>query len=241
MVNTYHSINPTTNTMLAIKNALEVKYGAGVTIHFQDATNLIFTCAALSNKVQRLLYNAGSRIIFYYGDAWTSGTTITNQVKWAGYDAGACIFIDMVLGANLMMLCSNQGTSVLSTLFLIGKLTNDKFSFFSACGGNSAGYYSVYLSKNTTDNIDLFPVCFSDAFASGLGKLFKQPLILQRSDGTVELNTDGTIASFKDVYNCSHALANNVDLVGPNYLMSSAGLYTGVAGKRLWTSMIAEF
>lgn len=239
MTNTYYSISPTTDTMLAIKNALLSKYGAGVTIHFQSATDLVFSCSALSNKVIKINYST-SRFAFYYGDSWTSGTTLTNSITWVYYNTGGCVFIDMVLGDNTLMICANQGSNTNGTLYIIGKLTNGDYAVFSANGGISSSVYVGYLAKNTTDNVDIYPICFSDAFAASSGKLFKQPLILQRSDGAVELNADNTIASFRDIYNCSHALASNVDLVGSNYLMSSAGLFTST-GKRLWTSIIAEF
>jgi hypothetical protein len=239
MANTYYSISPTTDTLLSIKNALQAKYGAGVTIHYQDAANLVFACNTLSNKVIKINYS-NLRLSLYYGDAWTSGSTITNQVQWAGYSNGTNVFIDMILGDYTLMICSNQGTTILGLLIIIGKLTNDKYVCIAMIGTSTSGYYASYLGKQTSDNLDIWPVCFSEPFASATGKLFKQPLILQKSDGIAELNGDGSIASFRDIYNCSHALANNVDLVGSNYVMSSGGLYM-INGKRLQTSIIAEF
>ncbi len=238
MANSYYSISVTNTTIAEIKNALESKYGAGIIVHFQDSNNIIFSCTALSNKVQRIYYSY-NRLFFYYGDAWTSGATITNQNPWAGYNHGACEYIDMILGDNTFFICANQGSALKGILIIMGKLTNDKYALFSAVA--STYYASSYLAKNTIDNVDLFPICFSEGFAAANGKLYKQPLILQRLDGKVEINNDGSIASFRDIYNCSHALPNTDSLVGTNYLMSAANIYTGPGMKQLYTSMIAEF
>ena len=59
-------------------------------LKYQDSTNLIFT-TPLTDKVIRLyMLNSGdTTFCAYYGDAWTSGTTITNSVKIADFKDNA--------------------------------------------------------------------------------------------------------------------------------------------------------
>ena len=64
-----------TASVNSIESAL-ISAGIRTATLYKDANNLIFTTPR-SNKVIRIYTNAG--FIFYFGDAWTSGVTITNQ------------------------------------------------------------------------------------------------------------------------------------------------------------------
>lgn len=238
MANTYYSIS-ISDAIVQLKTALISKYGAGVTVHFQDTTNLVLSCSAISNKVLKFTYIT-SRLLAYYGDAWTSGATITNPIQWGGYNSSTTTYINLILGDNTLIISFNQGTTINCGLFLIGKLTNDKYAVLGMFGTSTFAYLTNCLGRNITDTIDFHPVTFSGPFASSSGKLYKQPVILQRSDGKVEINGDGSIASFRDVFNCSHALPNTTDMVGTNFLITPASMYM-VNGKMLYTSLLAEY
>ena len=69
------------NSMLEIKNALLDYYGANVTIHADSTTQVIFSCAQVSDKVIKITGYADVRT--YYGDAF-SGGDITNPVEFGG-------------------------------------------------------------------------------------------------------------------------------------------------------------
>lgn len=242
MANTYYSITPETSTVTIaeIAAALQDKYGAGVTIHYTNADNVIFSCPAVSDKVIRLYSNYGLNC--YYGDAWTSGTTITNSVKICGYSVSSSnISLNMVLGPNTIFFSAIRSpiSTGGGTVLIIGKLSNDDFAILSALG-NTSSYYSSYLSYNTTKSLSLYPKGFQTDFAMADGKLYKQPIILKRADGSVEQNADGTIASFIDVFTVSYQVGLTAEVVAANYVMSASPLwYNGKS--TIETSIMAVF
>jgi hypothetical protein len=233
MANSYHSINPAT-ALADIKSALDAKYS--VTTHYIDSEYFIFSCSALSNKVIKLRFSS-SRLLAYYGDAYTSGTTITNQIQFGGYNNGAATDINLVLGDETFLLCAYQGINVKGILIVIGKLSNGKYALGGAAGGS--GYSSDFRWANTTDGVALYPSVFSVAFGSASGKLYAQPIILSRADGAVELNGDGSLASFQDISNASAAPGDSTMVLGAGYLLSPAPVYHN--GNQIPTSILATY
>ena len=111
-----------------IATALTNKYSEGVTIHYKTINDLIFSCDAISSKVIRIrVAGRSSTISAYYGDAWTSGTTITNAVTFLTTvsSLGVPASMNMVLGTSFILLnclTTNEGTR--SELIIVGKATN---------------------------------------------------------------------------------------------------------------------
>lgn len=235
MSNSYHSINLAT-ALADIKSALDAKHS--VTTHVISTTNFIFSCSALSNKVIKLTFSS-SRIEVYYGDAYTSGTTITNQVQFSGMSSGTATEINLVLGDETFLLCAYQGTAIRGILIVIGKLSNGKYALGGGVGGSSTSYNGNCRWVNTTDGVGLFPSVFSAAFGSASGKLYSQPLILARADGAVELNGDGSLASFQDISNASAAPGDSMTVLGTGYLLSPAPVYYN--GIQIQTSILATY
>lgn len=221
--------------------ALQDKYGsANVTVHYQSATALVFSCAALSPKVIKVVQN---NLCFYYGDAWTSGTTITNSVQFSMYDTTAVTptQTELVLGDNTLFLCQ-LCPSIVSKVVMIGKLTNDDFIAIGMVGTNNSSFYTNSTGKNVTDGVNIWPVTLSHNFVSGTGSLFKQPLIFKHTDGTVELNSDGSLATIPGVFNVSYGGTASALVLGSNFLISPIMQYMSDAGLYLrGTALMAEF
>ena len=224
MANSYYSIS-TSSPLADIKTALQNKYGSSnVTVHYESASYLIISCAAISDKVIKFYLYTTARILTYYGDAWTSGSTITNEVQFSGYtNGGAATEIHLVLGTNFFFMCSLLST-VLSIVTVIAKMSNNDYVCMSFIGGGSS-YSGTSRAKNTTDGADITICTFDRKFSSSTGKLYMQNTIIIKANGAAETNTDGILAHIPDLYNVSHSLSSSTLLKGSNYLMSPTGLY----------------
>jgi len=237
MANVYTAL-PTNDTCLAgLKAALIAQYGSGnVTVHYETTGALIFSCAAISDKVVKLIKattSAGSLGVFY-GDAWTSGVTVTNQVTILTTPSNSVIStIDVVLGSNFMLICSVCTNVSYNATFLFGKLTNDTFIAIAYGSNSSASQGYCYLTTGV--NIEMMP--FVRGFNDASITLYKQPILFIASTGVLQVNTDGTAATLTDIFNVSQVLTNAVRLVGAkSYITPST--YTNPS---LPTSLLAEW
>mgnify|MGYP000850270049 CR=1 FL=1 len=236
MANTYYSISLTA-PIADIKAALIAKYSGGVTTYYTDANNWIFSCPAISDKVLKIYFSSG--LCFYYGDAWTSGSTITNSVQFAGYNVGTTSIIHLVLGTNLFYMCYLQ-TTILSGVVVIAKMSNNNYICLGLSGTNQS--YNTYCrGRDTTSAVDIVPISLSSAFMGTSNKLYKQSLLVLKLDGTVEVNSDGSLASIVDLYSISYITSTSTLLKSTSYLMSSAPMYMSDGKVYLLTSLFAEF
>jgi len=239
MANSYYTISITA-PIPDIKAALIDKYGSGgVTVHYETTTCLIVSVLAISNKVLKF---SGTRTATFYGDDWTSGTTITNPVQFSGYDSSGSNNTEMhlVLGDNVFFLCTLEA-SYNSRIAIIGKMTNDKYICIGMVGTSNSSYTTYHKGKNTTDNVDVTIPTYGNTFYSNTGKLYKQEIIIKRADGSVETKTDGSLATLVGLYNVSHVTSQTTLLKGANYLMSSINQYMSDAIMYLRTCLMAEF
>lgn len=236
MENKYSSI-PTVGTILAIKNALEGKYN-DLVIHYTDATELIFSCPSISNKVIRIRNYESNRIFAYYGDAWTSGATITNQVQFAGHNSGNISEGHLILADNFILINMLQGT-INSLLIIIGKMTNDEYVALGLVG--ISNYTAFFIGKNTSNNDDIKLITFPLKFGSKSGKLYKQNVLIRNTSGIIQENNDGSIATIDGIYNVSHVTANNLITKFPDYLFTTSSMYMNTADLVMQTCLLVEF
>jgi hypothetical protein len=230
----------------SIESALISKYGAGITIHYKDANNIIFSCPGVLDKVIRIfrnyvIYSAGSKeidkLMCYYGDAWTSGTTITNAKQFSGdalsdgyyYGMSLITTADLVLGDDFIYISIN---SPVPQMAIMGKLTNGKFitiGFTSrtvvsganppAPNVNSHGY----MTDGTVGEVEL--VVMSNV-CNDNGKFVIMPLLFTLA-GALILNADGTYATITGMYNAARkarAFALTFYCSGNNYYSATSNL-----------------
>lgn len=231
-------LRPTFGTDLA--TALTTKYGAGaVTIHYVDDNQVIFSCATLSNKVVRIfkeqIYNSSTnymdKLNATYGDAYTSGTTITNIVTFCGNTRtgtgiGGTAYIDyadVVLGDQFLLICF---PTIRSQMILIGKATNGMYFCVGWNGeaGNSSA--RAFPTDGTKGEIE-FPVQGFPYYDSG--KYIISPVILTIS-GKVLKNADDSFATIPGLYNVAHNLrvsTSAVYIAPPNW-WNNANFHTAM-------------
>lgn len=240
MANTYYTVG-TTAPIAEIKAALISQYGSGnVTVYYETTSYLIFSCSAIANKVIKLYWYSTSNFMAYYGDAWTSGSTITNQVQFIGYGGGTASEQHLVLGDNFFFLATLCST-LLSLITIIAKMTNNDYVCIGLMGNSASTYNANCRGVNTTDAVDVRLSTLDYKFASSTGKLYKQNLIIAKTNGTAEQNTDGSLATINGLYNISHSLSNATLLKGTNYLMSPSNMYMLDLAMYLKTCLFTEF
>lgn len=239
MANAYYAVALAT-FIADIKSALQTQYGSGnVTVHYETKNYLIFSCSVISNKVIRIYWSGSVLANVQYGDAWTSGSTITNGVQFAGYSSGTASAFHLVLGDSFFLLVWLAATQV-SGVIIIGKMTNDKYICAGLMGQSTYAMYTT--SRNTTDNVSIFPVTFSNGFTGSSSKLYKSQIIYVRSDGTVEEELGGNIAGITGLYNISYYTGGPSSLVkAANYLITPCNLYMSDAQTYLRTGLLAEW
>jgi len=214
--------------MPAIKAALMDKYGDGVTIHYDTTRYLVFSCAAISDKVIRLeRYNDGRQMDMKYGDAWDSGSTITNQVNifYGIADESAPIAYDLVLGDAFMLFSAKASTSGGSVnyngFFIVAKLTNDVYIASGNMQGSGNG--TTKITTGETARLLVFQCSFTDDY----GFLYGQPVMFMNNSGQLLLNEDSSIAYIEDLSNISYSSGNsNPYKEVDKFVTGSGSLYT---------------
>lgn len=201
-----------------VDTALQAYYGAGITIHSSSSTLLIFSCAAVSDKVIKLTHSS-SDLFAFYGDAY-SAPDITNSVTWGGSNtAGTTSKIHLVLCPNTIVINPLVITQNMK-LFIIGKLTNDAFAVAGMNG--STNYRADFFAKLTASNTNIRLFDLSLDVKSDTGKIFKRPLIIYTVAGGVPL-TSGNPVAFRDITTCSRALGNSTVFKGATYFITTSG------------------
>lgn len=226
-------------------SALISRYGAGITIYFSDVSNIVFSCPAISNKVikvsiiQLVSGNDTYQLLqARYGDAWTSGSTITNPISFmvwnypSEYSSAQYLFISitLILGDNFI-LCWGDGSR--SQMFLIGKLTNGKYLTMGLLGKSSplVGVHG-YLTDSLIE-IEIPTISF--AFRDN-GKFVIHPLLFSQN-GQLLLNSDGSYATIPFLFN----VAYTTHTLAPAFYVSPSKYFYNITGiQQLYTSLFCE-
>lgn len=145
-------------------NLTELKSGLDVsdvayTMHFQDSSNLVFSMPSVSNKVIQITM-AGSTANIYYGDSWTSGTTLVNKVTVI-YQTNALVNGILVFKPNLFAIAYNADAgNMYNNLALFGKASDNSFYLLMGSGGNSSdgGWRNLSTGDVLIPIIPTFPI-----------------------------------------------------------------------------------
>lgn len=226
-----------------IASALQDYYGAGVTIHNSTSSNIIFSCSAISDKVVKVSFDYTS--LWYYGDSYVSGTTISNQVEFARMGNSAPTQAELVLADKFMLLLTWHSGSGYA-LTLVGEMTNGDFCVAGFIQYNSSSYYNATHTYNTTQDRELKALIWNTGFKDANGKLYKQPLMFAAINGSLELNGSNP-ATIAGVYNVSGPRNPGQATVGPDYLITPTDFYSrmysliGSVFRDLYTPLYVEF
>lgn len=237
MANKHYLLGDEVTFISDLKNALINKYGAGVAIYYESTTYLIFSCAAISNKVIKVGTNSAR---FYYGDAWSSGTIITNEISFGFMYSGYIYFADLILGDNFLLIDIASTSTNGNTLNIVGRMKNGDY-MVAGYGhhGVSSGQYLKQI--NTTEDAAIQIVTVSHGFRSTTGKLYKQPILITKAaGGEVESNADGSISTIEGLYNISYA-GQRTNTVGTGYIITCGNRYSALSSNELATALFAEW
>jgi len=227
-----------------VATALTAKYSTALTIHYQTTDYLIFSCPAISSKVIKIYYTIG-KVGFYYGDAWTSGSTITNQVTFClqTYSTYNWTGAEVVLGDSFLLFnLVTATTSVSSKLAIIALDTNGDSVVFGMNGGTSvSALYENDLCRNITDAKAIMLRTFDDAFLGADNKVYKFPLIITDSSGVLLLDGEDEPLSITDLYVASYKTSDLSYVIGSNSLITTCHMHNENTSVRLGTGLIAEW
>ena len=249
MANKHYSIRVDThlNALADIKAALLDYYGAyndpanpdGVNILYDEPYYLIFTCTAIADKPIRVNVNSSERIFMNYGSGYTAGDDVDDPVAFLGtYNGGAPTEMHLVLAPHTLLVMQLLST-VYSKMGIIGQLTNGDYAVLGMAGTNS--YMTGTAGYNTTDGTQFYPTALDTAFQSSDGKLYTQNLILRGAVSGVELNADGSIASFQDIHNASYVTDRTSAVWGATFVLTYSNMYMDVGVAVLRTCLLMEY
>lgn len=182
-----------------IADAIADYYGAGnYTIHYQTAEYLVFEIPAVCDKVIRIRIRSGAdNGSIYWGDAWTSGTTITNEVGLHN------TLLNFTIGSHLLLSQYSMCIffeNVRSQIWALGQLNDGNFISFSA----SNHYYDYGINRLSSDNslIHLYVPTFPNSIGrkTASNKIIKTPIYFLNSSGNIAEDTSNEPLYFKDVF-----------------------------------------
>lgn len=162
----------TADSSLALENAFKAS-GIWVSTQYRTVNTWLICTLSCSNKIIKI---DTSIFAWYFGDAWTSGSTITNQktilTGGGGKPSRSLLYVtpDYVVAFADTSMCA-----------IFGKLANGK-QFVGSLATNSGWCNPFY---NTTDNnSNYFPVnTFQDTVIDKNGNYYTAPLILKDNNG----------------------------------------------------------
>ncbi|HOB12146.1 MAG TPA: hypothetical protein PKO32_03230 [Syntrophomonadaceae bacterium] len=233
----YTAIN-LSSVIADIKAALNAKGLIG-TLHYESDSNLIFS-TGICSKVIRINWYSARQLDLYYGDAWKSGTTITNSVTFStqAYSA-ANTGMHCVADTTFFFLLAESSSYL--TCAYVGALSNGDELVFGLIANSSSSYYNNNLCKNLTDAVDLAPITFNRGFSDS-NNLMSQPLMWCNSSSR-QIEKDGAnAAGTVGVKNVSFEAAAGQVIVGTTGLITPGLLYSQTAGGvATRTSLLVEF
>lgn len=211
MANKLYLINRTDFGYL-LERALNNTYGTGVTVHYSDDDEVIFTCPSICDKVLRIWkcqeYYDGDQyfdeLYCSYSDGWTSGTSLVNEIQFSGNNrtssarTGKMYITEaaIVLGENFIFASFECGRDQMA---LMGKLTNGQYL---CMGFNCETGYSDkthgFLTDGTVGEV-LIPT-ITEPFRDGT-TLVLLPVIFLLDGVSIIKNQDGTFATIVGLYN----------------------------------------
>jgi hypothetical protein len=153
------NISSSTTMRTSLVDALTAA-GILTTNHYNASDDLIVTTTR-SNKVLRFNFGT-SRMTVYYGDAYSSGTTITNQVTVSSFGSLTAESCVAIITDKLFYIGERSTTSSFSGA-VFGRVTSANQEYI--CIGWSSGIVSAVI-KDTTNNQDAHVLSFVNAAIS---------------------------------------------------------------------------
>lgn len=229
-----------TDTVESVKNALNDK-GLITQVFYQSSNDLIFSSPICPKVIRLYFLPSGSNIYFraYYGDAWTSGTNMTNSVQFLVADTSndnAFTIAFLVADIDYFAILWCTGTTAAYGLCYVGALSNGKALAFGFSNNNSA----TNIAINLTDMVRLNPIVLSTkGFKDSNGNIFAMPLMWASDTGYIE--RDGIdIAETVGIKMSSLTSTSNTGYIETStYILTPSLFYCDLLP--IYTAMLLEF
>ena len=243
MANIYRALDITSTqaTVTSFKQALLDKYGANnLTFHYENTQNLIFTCPQINEKVIRVYCESVLKIRFYYGDDYSSGTTLTNSESFF-YNYNSGTDIHLVLGDAFILINRNASDSNYYSLGVIAKTKAGVSICFGAINGTNTSYTSNVLTRDVTNDKPVTFLSYAKNMYSSENIPYITPLYLIYMDTNVPLKqSDGTFDTIEGLYMSCYI---GEFLLRENAIFSFNTLYSNstLSYIHAYSSIMAEF
>lgn len=153
--------------------------GIITTNHYDTSENLIVTTTR-SNKVIRFLTTT-IRLVVYYGDAYTSGTTITNQVTLNASFSATTDEAKLIVTADLLAIgYRSTGNQYTQVIFSKTNNVSPEYIVFSCSNNNTTSVH-----RDTTNNDDIHLMSFASPIVSSGGYYYLADIPVVSSDGGI--------------------------------------------------------
>lgn len=238
MAATYYNLNIGSTSLLLenIELVLDSK-GLRTSTLFKDASNLVFT-TPLTNKIIKFTVNS-LNFRAYYGDAWTSGANITNQIIFSlqgDKSASISIVIDDAFFAIVVV----HPTNAQNNITYVGVLDNGDVIIFGTTASPSTGNYNSCIAMNLTTNERILPLTYNFGFTDLNLNIYiydlmwvnvtTKTLIL---NGSLPAKTIGIKATTADI--------SNQLIIKQNYILTPSTMYIANYGLIFKNSLIIQF
>ncbi len=233
MPNIYRALGATSAVVIPeLSKALTNKYSTGVTIHYTDINNIVFTCAAISTKTIKMYVSNNTRLILSYGDAWTGGSSITNAVTVLShyYSDSQVSGVGIVLGDSFILV-SLDLVSYGHAMYAIIGLDSVGNSIAAGFGQSVGDYYDVSAITTNITTGELIHFVSPTPFLSPTGEIYKLPLqLFGVSSKRILLDGSSNPITIPGLKMSSYSTKSGMSLVLPGMFISQSGC-KGSAGK----------
>ena len=212
-----------TSDLSVVGSAVQSYYAGGVTVHYNTATNLVFSGSAITDKYIRF-YTSSNRLFGQYsGSIVAGGSALESPIDFVcSTSTGVNQSINWVLCPNMLFFCQLL-TNITSKTGFVGRLTSGQYI---AASGAGTSYYTSCRCINTSTGLDVFmqPILYQ-GYKTSANKYFKtRPFFCCAVNGISAYS--GSPAYIPDLYLCTVNMANNAVYSGSGIFLSAGGVST---------------
>lgn len=227
--------NLTSETRIdGIEDALNDKFLITTTL-YKSSNCLIFSTPLITKVIKIKLSGTNADINISYGDAWTSGETITNSVQFvSSADHSNLNYMQVVADSEYFVILTHT-VSPVGVIAYVGALNNGDKILFGFCVKNYGGNSCVNITKNT----QMLPISLytDNNVIDGSGNFYTMPLMWSAS-GLMQLNGSVPAETLGLKVSSVYSLANTLN--GDGYVLSPAPMYMSGA-QRIKSSLLIEY
>lgn len=233
------SINSSTSATRidGIEEALNDKFLITTTL-YKGSDCLIFSTPLITKVIKiKLSSNANysSDINIFYGDAWTSGETITNSVQFVhSADHSPLNHMQVVADSEYFVILTHTVNPV-GVIAYVGALNNGDKILFGCCAKN----YILNNCVNITKNTQMLPISLytDNNVVDGSRNFYTMPLMWSAS-GLMQLNGSVPAETLGLKVSSVYSLANTLN--GDGYVLSPAPMFMS-SSQRIRSSLLIEY